>query len=1057
MDPATSSPVRPAGDAATDSGWPLAGAPAQAGGRGGGFAAQLAACRDKVAVMCAPLPAPYPAFTLFFSVTDGQRRAQVLHATGASFDEAWQAGARRASALVQRQQLQSPWLRIDWVQGVGELSLGELEQQLRQVKRNYFRLGLAFDDGFAQALTEQEINANAAFYGGPEVAHAVVNRHNLNLYLQQRFRGHRLPGLAPGDRVWLLALGGVFCQEDGVVHRLAGSGLDAGRRQLPPLDAAGALAMVRTGAAHLARQVQDNGRFVYGHFPCFDRPIPSYNTLRHASSLYAMAEAWELTRDPALRQAIDRGLRHLTQQLVRDYTLADGRPAAFLVDVGEEIKLGGNAVALLALVKVSEIAGTAEWLPLMERLATGIAAMQEAATGRFVHVLHAQDLSVKEVSRIIYYDGEAAFGLLRLYAMTRDERWLAVVERAFAHFIAQQHWQAHDHWLSYSVNELTRWRPLEKYFRFGIQNVAGYLDFVLDRKTTFPTLLELMLAAQAMIRRLEGMPALAHLLGEIDLEKFERALHHRANYLQNGYFWPEMAMYFRRPAAIVGAFFIRHHSFRVRIDDVEHYLSGMVAYHRLMAEREAAGQAAPAPASQGMRWSAAELARITGGDWALAPPEGWQAVGMATRPFAQPQRLLCLHDERTGRPGAPAELEALRPAAAILCAQPAPHLQRGLPVLRVDDVRQAMLALGAHARRQYPGRVVAVGGDAARDTAAAMLVQALGAWGRVGEPESRQRLPLGVAWALSCLPQEAAAWVLELGPGLSAAMVQVAQPQVLVLAADPAEAGAPAQRRKALVAIEALPEGACLVLCRDSVDHDALAAAAAQRGLRVLAHGRHALADVRLVDGAGAATAAPGELQVQVDGQRLPLRLQAVGAHVGLGATAVVATVLALQWQAQMAAALAALAGFERHEWRGPVLDVPVAGGRFHFVDETHDANPTSMRAALSLLARAPCAPQARVAVLGEMHGLGAEAQRHHLALQADLLAAQPGRVLLCGPLMAPLAQRLKPLVTVRWFADVAELVAVFAQLVAAGDWVLAKGGARIGLSRLAKAVKAMA
>ncbi len=133
MDPATSSPVRPAGDAATDSGWPLAGAPAQAGGRGGGFAAQLAACRDKVAVMCAPLPAPYPAFTLFFSVTDGQRRAQVLHATGASFDEAWQAGARRANALVQRQQLQSPWLRIDWVQGVGELSLGELEHQLRQV------------------------------------------------------------------------------------------------------------------------------------------------------------------------------------------------------------------------------------------------------------------------------------------------------------------------------------------------------------------------------------------------------------------------------------------------------------------------------------------------------------------------------------------------------------------------------------------------------------------------------------------------------------------------------------------------------------------------------------------------------------------------------------------------------------------------------------------------------------------------------------------------------------------------------------------------------------
>ena len=1045
MDQDVSAPAR---TGAGGAGLPLAGAPGQPGERG--FAAQLAACRDKVAVMCAAVPAPYPAFTLFFSVTDGQRRAHVLHATGACFDEAWQSGARRANAFVQRQQLQSPWLRVDWVQGVGELPVAEFEQQLRQVKRNYFRLGLAFDASFAMALTEQEINANALLYGGPDIAHAVINRHNLGLYLQQRYRGQAAPALEAQDKVYLLALGGVFCQEDGVVHRLAGHGLDTGRRQVPPLDAACALELVRTGSAHLARQVQDNGRFVYGYFPCFDRLIPSYNTLRHASSLYAMAEAWELTRDPALRQAIDRGLQHLTQQLVRDYTLADGRAAAFLVDVGDEIKLGGNAVALLALVKYSEVLGTDEWRPLMERLATGIAAMQDAATGRFVHVLHAQDLSVKEVSRIIYYDGEAAFGLLRLYALTRDERWLAVVERAFEHFIGQQHWQAHDHWLSYSVNELTRWKPLEKYFRFGIQNVAGYLDFVLDRKTTFPTLLELMLAAQAMIRRLEGIPALSHLLGEIDLEKFERALHYRANYLLNGYFWPEMAMYFRRPSAVVGSFFIRHHSFRVRIDDVEHYLSGMVAYHRLMAERETPGRAAPEAAARGIRWSAADLARITGGDWVVAPPEGWQAVGMATRPFAQPQRLLCLHDERAGRTPAPLELDGLRPAAAVLCAHPAPHLHRGLPVLRVDDVRQAMLELGAHARAQFPGRVVAVAGDAARDTAAAMLVQTLAAWGEVGVPDSRQRLPLGVAWSLTCLPQEAASWVVELGQTPAPAMVQVARPQVLVLAADPSESAVADGPRKTVQLIDAMPEGAAVVLCRDVAGYDALASAAARRGLRVIDHGSHRDAQVRLE------ALGHGELRADVGGDPVRARLQAVGAHVGLGATAVLATVVALGWQAQMGAALGALGGFERHEWRGPVLEVPIAGGSFHFVDETHDANPTSMRAALALLAQAPCAPRQRVAVLGEMQGLGAESQRHHLALQAEVLAAQPGRVLLCGPLMGPLAQRLKPVVPVRWFNDAAELVAAFGDIVAPGDWVLAKGGARIGLARLAKAVKAM-
>ncbi len=986
-------------------------------------------------------------YVLFLSATAGDRRAQTVTGCGVNFGAAWD----DAALQIAPQCPDALWLRVDWVCEAKESTMGQLRQMLADTKRNYFRHGLSLDADFRHAFLETELNANAMLYGGARVDCAVINERNFARYARIR---HSIepPDFSPGRGVWIFSTQALFLatEDDGPLP-LHGIGRNTGRRIVERLSVPDLDALITAGGDYLASQVKADGRFIYGWHPCFDREIAAYNSLRHASSLYSMLEAWEVTHSEKLRDAIERALSYLVDKLIRRVR-CNGKDMAFLVEADKEIKLGGNGVCLLALVKYSELFEVDRYRLLLDQLGEGILHMQDEESGAFSHVLEFPSLRLKEEFRIIYYDGEAAFGLARLYGLTGNARWLRAIQLAMGHFIRQRHWKAHDHWLGYCVNELTAHRPNEAYFRFGLRNFRPYLDFVLERITTFPTLLELMTSAEQLLARIEKASRYRHLLKEVDKDAFYQALHFRAHYLLNGHFWPELAMFYANPQRIVGSFFIRHHAFRVRIDDVEHYLSGLIAYRRFLIARGGRHPANPELLEWRDRgetsWTARNLPLATGGNWRALPPDGWSADGVFIHmPGFAPSRIAAVRMREVEKGLAPEILtrSAVLPAA-VLASNPE-KLVLDVPKLWVENPQQAVLDMARYARQRMKGRVLGVTGSAGKTTMVAMMAHVLRAFGEVSQTSHNANLPLGVAWNLASMNWAAAHAVVELSIGRMAQSAELARPDLAIFTnvlpahLEHHKSVRQIARLKSRIFLGMAP-GAVAILNRDMEEWETVHAAAEARGLRVIHYGKSGECDCRLLS----YDAVDGSVTAAIAGRPVSYQLGAAGEHMALNSIAALAAVTALGHSAD--AVLGRLASFEPVSGRGKQFESSVAGKRISVIDEAYNANPGSMKAALQLLGTKTRAIR-RIAVLGEMAELGPDARSYHTQLAPLIVANGIDTVHAVGELYDDFWERLPPQCRGCRAASAEDMRQFLPDHLKPGDCVLFKGSHSTGIHRL--------
>ncbi|HYD30518.1 MAG TPA: Mur ligase family protein, partial [Azospirillaceae bacterium] len=251
---------------------------------------------------------------------------------------------------------------------------------------------------------------------------------------------------------------------------------------------------------------------------------------------------------------------------------------------------------------------------------------------------------------------------------------------------------------------------------------------------------------------------------------------------------------------------------------------------------------------------------------------------------------------------------------------------------------------------------------------------------------------------------------------------------------------------------EGMGPGGVAVLNRDNPQYGRLLAAARTRGLpRIVTFGAHDEADARLADLALHATCS--SVITTIKGEPLQYTLSLPGRHWAMNSLAVLLAVA--QSGGDMAAAARAMAHIKPPKGRGVRKLVQSARGAFTLIDESYNASPVSMEAALAVLGKVdPGAGGRRIAVLGDMRELGSQANAFHEGLAAPLQRHGIDLVFCAGPHMRRLFDTLPARLKGGHAETAQELAPCVVQAVKSGDVVMVKGSAG---SRTALVVEALA
>jgi UDP-N-acetylmuramoyl-tripeptide--D-alanyl-D-alanine ligase len=385
-------------------------------------------------------------------------------------------------------------------------------------------------------------------------------------------------------------------------------------------------------------------------------------------------------------------------------------------------------------------------------------------------------------------------------------------------------------------------------------------------------------------------------------------------------------------------------------------------------------------------------------------------------------------------------------------------------LLRVDDPLRALERIAAAARKRLPAnaRVIAVTGSAGKTGTKEMLRACLLPFGKTHAPEKSFNNHWGVPLTLARMPADTRYAVIEIGmnhAGEITPLSQLTRPHLAVITnVLPVHVGHFPDGEIGIAHAKAeifagLDQGGTAILPRDNPHFERLATAAGTARATVIGFGSDPRSSVRAIEVHG--TDAGSEIVLASTCRGIRFTVGAPGKHLAANALAVAAVLETLG--ISLDAGLRPLAYVTAPTGRGAQTLIPYAGGEILLIDESYNANPASMRAALAVLAGVPREKfTRRIAVLGDMRELGTDAALLHRQLKDAVDASGADLVLACGEHMHGLYGLLEHRKQGTWAATSIDLVTALRAALKSGDVVMVKGSLGTNMAPLVAAIRGL-